>query len=86
MSDPEVIIRLAMTKPAVTEPVKGLREIRKAKGLSALELSRLMDVTETTIFRWQSGKHEPTLAQMHKLCAILGCSLDELFPREEATA
>jgi len=86
MSEPEVIIRPTMAESVVTKDVNGIKKACERAGLSALQLAEKMNVRETTVFRWRSGKNVPSLAQMHRLCEILECSLDELFPREEATA
>jgi len=76
-----------MTETALTKPSNRIAEIRKQRNISALQLAETMGVRETTIFRWQSGKHDPSINQMHKLSEILGCTLEELYPAPEgATA
>lgn len=75
-----------MTNATVTKPGNHIAQIRKARGVTALALAESLGVRETTIMRWQRGENDPSISQMHKLCEILDCSLDDLFPREEATA
>jgi transcriptional regulator with XRE-family HTH domain len=81
LSVPKVILLPAMTTSTVTpNPSNRIAEIRKARGITALELAATMGVRETTIFRWQSGENQPALPMMHRLAEALGCTLDELFP------
>jgi transcriptional regulator with XRE-family HTH domain len=40
-------------------PLKSLTDWREAKHLSRRELAERLDVTETTIWRWEAGERRP---------------------------
>jgi transcriptional regulator with XRE-family HTH domain len=58
-------------------PIKKLRE---AAGLSQEDLARLVDVSVSTISRWERGLAEPTMTvyQMKAFCSAVNKSLDDL--------
>lgn len=60
-----------------------VKEIRRLRKLTALEVARAVDVRETTVYRWESGDARPSLATAFALAEVLGSSIDELFPRRE---
>jgi transcriptional regulator with XRE-family HTH domain len=63
-----------------TETNSPLKKIREAAGLSQEELARLMDVSASSISKWERGLAEPTMtvAQMKAFCGAIGKTLDEL--------
>lgn len=60
-----------------------LKTIRKAKGLSQKDLSRLLNVSQPAIAKWESGSREPCLDDLIKLADILGESTDFLLGRKD---
>ena len=52
-----------------------LKVVRKQKGLSQAELGKLLGVQAQTIGRWETGKSEPNLETVNKLCEILDVPL-----------
>lgn len=56
-----------------------LREARKAKGLTAPELAKLVDRTKTTIYRYEYELQTPTVDVACTLSSVLGVSLDHLL-------
>lgn len=63
-----------------------LRDIRKAKGLSAYRVSKLLGVAEHQMSAWELGKTRPSLESAIKLADFYGVSLDELVGREPQAA
>jgi transcriptional regulator with XRE-family HTH domain len=63
-----------------TESAYSLKRLREEASLSQEALARLINVSVTTISRWETGRHEPTfnVRQMKALCKALGKSLDSL--------
>lgn len=61
-----------------------LAEIRKRRGLTQLQLAELVGVEQPTVQRWEKGKREPDLQQLHVLANVLGVSPSELLEREIA--
>ena len=56
-----------------------LAEIRKSKGLSQDQLSKLSGVGRVTIARIETGKISPNLQTLEKLAAALGVCVCELI-------
>lgn len=62
--------------------IAGLRE---KSGLTQLELSRLVGVTETTIQNWESGRTgTDQIERIIKFCKALNCQVEELIEYVEA--
>ena len=55
-----------------------LRELRSAKGMTQKELADILDVSETTIFKYEKGIMKPSLERAMQLADALECSLDDL--------
>ena len=64
-----------MPNIATIFPVNGLRNHRVNLGLSAPYLGRLVGVTGTTIYRWETGRTKPDEGYMAKLAAV--CKLSK---------
>lgn len=52
-----------------------LKDARKQKGLLQSELGKLIGVRTQTISNWETGKSEPNLEKINKLCEILNVPL-----------
>jgi len=61
-----------------------MRELRKAMMLSQRELGEKIDVPQTTISDWETGKYLPDVYQASKLAKALGVPLDDLVDRKSA--
>ena len=59
-----------------------LKTARKQKGLSQTELGKLLGVQAQTIGRWETGKIEPNLETINKLCEILNIPLYSLISKD----
>jgi len=58
---------------------KNIRRIRKEHGLSQDRLSKLADISHTTIIKIESGAiQSPTVETAQKIAKALGVSLDKL--------
>ena len=53
--------------------------LRKDKKLSQEELSQQVQVNQSTIGRWESGKSIPDANHLLALCITLGINMQELF-------
>lgn len=60
---------------------KRVRELRRAAGLSQLELSRDSRMTARFIQEIEHGRSNPSLETIVLLADALGCSLGDMFPR-----
>lgn len=58
---------------------KFIKEQRKIKGLTQLQLSQKLGVSEKTISKWECGNGFPDTTLMLPLCNILGITANELL-------
>ena len=59
-----------------------LRELREEKGLSQIELAKILDVNNSTVSHWELGIREMDLATMIKVCDYFKISLDDFVNRK----
>ena len=60
----------------ITENIK--REIEQS-GLKKSEIASAIGVSRATISQYLSGRAQPTLSTLSKLCAVLDCSADDIL-------
>lgn len=60
----------------ITENIR--REI-ETSGKSKSEIAKAIGVSNPTVSQYCSGRAQPTLATLSKLCAYLDCSADEIL-------
>lgn len=63
--------------------MENLKKARKAKGLTAQELAKLLDYSTGTINKYEQGFYEPDIQTLLKLSKILDCSVDYLIGNDE---
>ena len=56
-----------------------LKAHRQAKGLSTIEMARLMHMDSGNFTRIESGKTNPTIITISTYCKVLEIGLEELF-------
>lgn len=54
------------------------REI-ETSGKSKTEIAKAIGVSNPTISQYLSGRAQPTLATLSRLCSFLGCSADDIL-------
>lgn len=62
-----------------------LKEKRKQAGYTLEDFSRQIGVSLNTVYRWESGKHEPDDDTKRRICALLGISLGYLMGDTQET-
>lgn len=60
-----------------------LKELRQKKGLSQLRLATELNTTQNTISRYETGEREPGIAELIKIAAYFGVSVDYLLERTD---
>ena len=58
---------------------------RKEAGLSASDLARALNVSSAAVSLWETGKNDPTIANLRRIAAVLGIS-PRLLIDDEASA
>lgn len=56
-----------------------LRDHRKARGLSQLELADAVEVTRQSIIAMEAEKYDPSLPMAYRLAAFFDVPVEELF-------
>lgn len=60
----------------ISENIK--REIEQS-GIKKSDIAKAIGVTSATVSQYLSGRAQPTLATLSKLCSILDCSADDIL-------
>lgn len=55
-----------------------IARLRLARGLSQVELAKLLGVSEFTVQKWETGKRNPRAKRLKRLARILRCPLAAL--------
>lgn len=63
------------------DTAESLRQNREERGMTPHELAKAIGVNHQNIYRWESGKTQPSLEMCIKLADYFGVSLDELVGR-----
>ena len=58
---------------------KRIRDVRKEKGLTQVELGDLVDMEKPNMNRLEKGGTNPTVLTLKKICNALGITLDYLL-------
>lgn len=61
--------------------MENLKQLREAMGMTQKQIAEMLDTTQQTFARWESGKAEPSIAHLKDLAVILRTSVDELLGR-----
>jgi transcriptional regulator with XRE-family HTH domain len=57
---------------------KNIRLLRKQKGLTQVELSKMLDCSQAMITTYESGKKKPSVSSLARLAEALGVSIDNV--------
>jgi transcriptional regulator with XRE-family HTH domain len=58
--------------------LKRLKELRESRGVTQDALAKMLQTTQQTIARWETGKAEPDISGLRDLAMIFGTSIDDL--------
>jgi transcriptional regulator with XRE-family HTH domain len=56
-----------------------LRELRKEKALTQTQLAQILNVSQATVAKWETGDREPDLIMILRLCEGFETSVDYLL-------
>ncbi|MEQ1755393.1 MAG: helix-turn-helix domain-containing protein [Micropepsaceae bacterium] len=62
-----------------------IREIRKGRGMTAIQLSNELGVSQPAISQWETGKEPPGRDSLTKLSKVLGVSVSSLLDESDST-
>ena len=60
-----------------------IEEIRNAKGIRQEELAKKLGVSRQTISSLENGRYNPSILLAHKIAALFGMTIEEVFSFEE---
>ena len=60
-----------------------IKSRRKNIGLTHRQLADKLDVTVTTISRWENGVNEPDSSKFIKICKVLALEVNDFLESEE---
>lgn len=64
------------------EVSKAITRYRKQKNLTQADLAGLLDVHQTQVARWETGRSQPRQEYVDKICSALEISLEQLYASE----
>lgn len=59
-----------------------IRAARENAGYSQADVAKMMDVAQSAVSGWETGKTLPRASMLPKLAGIFGCSVDFLLEQE----
>lgn len=62
-----------------------IKELRKAAGLTQVQVANRLEVSQSTVCSWEVGTAAPAAAMLPKLADLFHCTIDALFGREGKT-
>lgn len=58
---------------------KNIKEEIERSGMAKSEIAKAMGISAASLSQYCSGRTQPTLANLSRLCRIIGCSADEIL-------
>lgn len=56
-----------------------LKEMRKEKGYTVVEMAELLGVTDRTVYNWEKHPEDLTVSKAVDICLKLDCTLNDIF-------
>ena len=66
--------------------MKGLRQIRKEKGLTQLKVAMDLNISREALSHYENGKREPDIKMLTKMSEYFNVSIDYLISGKEFKA
>ena len=63
-----------------------LKEIREARNITQMELAVLINVPQSTIATWETGRAFPRAEKLPAIAKALSCTVDELLQSSTESA
>lgn len=62
---------------------ENLLYLRLRRGLTILQLSKILGITKAPIYKWECGEHIPTVDHLVLLSELYNVSIDDIVARKE---
>ena len=56
-----------------------IKKIREEKGILQTELAEKLNINQSAVAAWETGKAFPRTERLREIASILGCTVDELL-------
>lgn len=56
-----------------------MKDLRIQRGMTQKELAKLLNVSQSAVYYWESGKREPNLDMLFKISDIFNIGVDDLI-------
>lgn len=63
-----------------------VKSAREKRGITQQDIAVALDIDQSTVSLWESGKTSPRAKLLPKLAQILGCTVDELLLEDPPAA
>ena len=60
-----------------------IKKLRNQRGITQLQLSEMMGISQAMVAMWESGDNNPRADKLPDLARVLGCTVDDLFRDSE---
>lgn len=60
-----------------------IQKLRQAANLTQLQVSEKLNVTPSTVAKWETGSSFPRASLLPTLADLFHCTIDELYGREK---
>ena len=60
-----------------------IRQARRARGWTQLQLATRLGVTPVTVYNWERGRYEPSATKLRQIARLFGVSMDDVELVEE---
>ena len=64
----------------MTRYLNFMKTYRQYKGINQRKLSQMLDVDQSIISAWETGKAMPPIETRQKICEIIGVEIQKIFP------
>lgn len=61
----------------------GIKKYREAAGMNQKDLADKLNVNQTAVSMWETGKVTPRYDKLAKMAQMFGCSIEDLMKKEE---
>ena len=62
-----------------------IKKAREKSGLTQQDLAKTLDIDQSTVCLWETGKTQPRAKLLPSIAEILGCTVDELLRHDTST-
>lgn len=59
--------------------MNAIKKLRLKSGYTQSEISKILNISRSTIAKWETGESKPRAEKLPRLAKILSCSIDDLF-------